>query len=113
MKKLTLTLFLIGVVASACNVSKVAGVKSTGPSDPKADVVQASQKLIALKSLTGKVEATGETAYSKQVQYAAPGLYHLKYHDDSGADMEMVMNESRAFIKSGDTWSKLPGDESP
>jgi len=113
MKKLTIFLAFIACVTAGCNMSKVAGVETKAPSDPKGDVVQAAQKLFALKSLSGTVDATGETAYKKQVQYVAPDRYHVTYRDETGADMEMIMTNTAAYIKSGDSWSKLPGEDSP
>jgi len=113
MKKLTLVLIAIASLAAGCNTARVAGVETKAPSDPKGEVIAASRKLFALNSLTGKVDAVGETSFHKEVQYAAPDRFHVSYRDDTGAEMEMVMDGHLSYIKSGDSWNKMPGDDSP
>lgn len=84
MRKLTLVLIVIATVVSGCKNSQVTTTgPTTAPSDPKADVIEASRKFIALKSLTGKIEADAATPYKQQVQYAAPDRYHVVYRDNS------------------------------
>jgi hypothetical protein len=113
-KKLTLVLILIATV-SGCKNSKSSGSQAdtTASSDPKADVIEASRKLIALKSLTGKIEAVAEKPYKQQVKYVAPDRYDVVYRDDAGAQTEMIMAGNDAFIKSGDSWKEVPGDTNP
>ena len=115
MKKLTLVLILIATVVSGCKNSKVSGSEgdTKASSDPKTAVIEASRKLIALKSRTGKIEATGETPFKQQVQYAAPDRYHVLYREASGHDTEMIMAGNDAHIKSGDSWKEIPGDTNP
>jgi len=116
MKKLTLLLILIAIVASGCKNSKVpseAKGDTTASSDPKARVIEASQKFIALKSLTGKMDAVAETSFKQQVEYVAPDRYHVVYRDDKGAEAEMIMAGNDAYIKEGDSWKKLPGETNP
>lgn len=115
MKKLTLVLILIGIVVSGCQNSKVTGSPgaTTAPSDPKADVITASRKFIALKSLTGKIEADAVTPYQQQVEYAAPDRYRVVYRDNSGAQIETIMGGSDAWVKDGNSWKKAPGDTNP
>jgi len=81
--------------------------------DPKAEVIQASQKIIALKSLSAKLEGTGQTGMQKEAEYVAPDRYHTKFRDDAGADVEMIMVGNDAYIRAGDSWNKMAGDTSP
>ena len=116
MKKQMIFLVLIACATWGCSASKVTGSAGDGKvptADPKAAVIDAARKFTALNSVSGKVEATGETSFTKSVQYAGPDRYHTKYHDDAGADMEMIIVGQEAFIKSDDLWKKLHGDESP
>lgn len=115
MKTLTLVLILIATAVSGCKNSKVSGSEgdAKASSDPKAAVIEASRKFIALKSLTGKIEADATTPYKQQVQYAAPDRYHIAYRDISGAEMETIMGGSDAWVKSGDSWKKMSGDTNP
>lgn len=115
MRKLTLVLIVIAIVVSGCKNSKVTGSPeaTTAPSDPKADVIQASRKFIALKSLTGKIEADATTPYKQQVEYAAPDRYHVVYRDNSGAEAETIMGGNNAWVKSGDSWKKMAGETNP
>ena len=115
MKKLTLVLILIATLVSGCKTSKVSG--STGDpkasSDPKGAVIEASRKFISLKSLTGKIEAAAETAFKQQVDYVAPDRYRVVYRDAKGAEAEMIMIGKDAYIKEGDSWKKMQGENSP
>ena len=114
MRKLTLVLIVIATVVSGCKNSQVTTTgPTTAPSDPKADVIEASRKFIALKSLTGKIEADAATPYKQQVQYAAPDRYHVVYRDNSGAEAETIMGGNDAWAKSGDSWKKMPGGTNP
>jgi outer membrane lipoprotein-sorting protein len=115
MKKLTLVLILIAILVSGCKNSKVSGSPgaTTAPSDPKAAVIEASRKFIALKSLTGKIEADAATPYKQQVEYAAPDRYHVVYRENSGAETETIMGGNDAWVKSGDSWNKMPGNTNP
>ena len=115
MKKLLLLLIFIASVASACKTSAVAGpeAKAATSADPKADVIAASRKFIALNSLSGKIDAVAETPYRQQVEYVAPDRYHVLYRDDTGAELEMVMTGSSAYIKSGDTWNESNSPTNP
>ena len=115
MKKLMLVLIFIATVVSGCKTSKVSGTPggATAPSDPKAEVIEASRKFIALKSLTGKIEGNATTPYKQQVEYAAPDRYHVVYRDNAGAEAETIMGGNDAWVKSGDSWKKMPGDTNP
>lgn len=115
MKKLMLVLILIAAVVSGCKTAKVSGSEgdTTPPSDPKAAVLEASQKFMALKSFRGNIDADAETPYKQQVEYVAPDRYHVVYRDAAGAVTETVMGGKDAWVKSGDSWNKMPGDTSP
>jgi len=115
MKKLTLVLILIASVASACKTAAVAGSEGSPAtsSNPKADVLAASKKFIALNSLSGKIEAVAETPYKQQVEYVAPDRYHVVYRDNTGAEVEMIMAGNSSYVRSGDTWNETPGSTNP
>ena len=116
MKKLTLVLIFIAIAVSGCKNSKVASEAkgdATASSDPKAAVIEASRKFIALKSLTGKIDADAETPYKQTVEYVAPDRYHVMYRDDKGGEADMIMVGNDAYIKEGDSWKKMPGEVSP
>ena len=111
MKKLSLVLILFATVVSGC-VSRSQG-DTKASSDSKAAVIDASRKFIALKSLTGKIEAAAEKPFKQKVEYVAPDRYHVVYRDDAGAETEMIMAGKDAYIKSGDSWKEIPGDTNP
>ena len=115
MKKLTLVLIFIAIVVSGCKNSKVSGSQgdTTASRDPKAEVIEASRKFIALKSLKGNIEAVAETSYKQMVEYVAPARYHVVYRDAAGAETEMIMVGNDAYTKDGDSWKKVPGDTAP
>ena len=116
MKKLTPFLLFTACLAAGCaNFQPVSGSKGgvTASSDAQADVIQASRKLIALSSLSGKIEADAETPYDQKVEFIAPDRYHVKYRDSSGADVEMIMAGEDTFLRSGDSWNEVPGDTNP
>ena len=115
MRKVTLVLILIATVVPGCKTSKVSGSEgdTTASSDPKAAVLEASRKFIALKSFRGNIEAVAETPYKQQVEYVAPDRYHVVYRDNAGAGTEMIMVGNEAYTKDGDSWKKLPGESSP
>ena len=113
MKKLSLVLIFIACMTAGCaKLQPVSGSSGgiTASSDAKADVIQASHKLIALNSLSAKIEADAETPYDQKVKYVAPDRYDVKYRDSSGAEVEMIMAGNDAYLKSGDSWNEIPGD---
>ena len=81
---------------------------ATGGSDPKADVIDASRKFIALPFFTAKMEGVGQTEIKSEVSYAAPDKYHVKYLGGTGAGMEMIWIGKDGFMKMGDKWTKMP-----
>src|SRR3954469_7387975 len=115
MKRLTLVLILIATAVSGCRNLKASGSESDpkSSSDPKAAVIEASRKFMALKSLVGKIEAAAETPFKQQVEYLAPDRYRVVYRDDAGAETETIMVGNAAYLKSGDSWKKMPGETSP
>src|SRR3954471_6141222 len=116
MTKRSLLLIFIACAISACKATSGAGTSNTAGSqhiDPKAEIVQASQKIMGLKSLSAHLEGTGQTGMKKDAEYVAPDRFHTKFRDDAGADVEMIMIGNDAYIKSGDSWNKMAGDTSP
>ena len=118
MKKLLLIIFLLAAVSLGCKLSGLlpggeggsGSGSSSGGADPKADVVEASRKFIALKAFSAKMEGTGQTEIKSQVDYAAPDRFHVTYLAGTGAGMELIMVGNQSFIKTGGKWSKMPGD---
>lgn len=94
--------------------SSSGGGTATGGSDPKADVVAASKKFIALRSFSAKMEGTGQTEIKSQVDYLAPDRFHIQYLGGTSAGMEMIVVGSDMFMKAPGTgkWSKMPGNGS-
>ena len=89
MKKLILILILLTCVVSGCTSTKSeepGGVRT----DSKVDVIDACQKLIALKELSAMVDGEGQLAIRKDVQFVAPDRYHIKFDDGTGAHVEMI-----------------------
>src|SRR3982751_2397817 len=115
MKVITLILVLAACIASGCaNLKPVEAGTATSPemADPKAAVIDASRKLTALKGLSAIVDGTGgKLTIKKDVQYVAPDRYHIKFDDETGAHVEMINIGNESYIRSGDSWDKLPGNE--
>lgn len=125
MKKLTLMILLLSSAAIGCKfIDSIRGGGSDGgttggssggsvtaSSDPRADIVAAANKFIALKAFSAKMEGMGQTEIKSQVDYVAPDRYHVKYLGGTGAGMEMIFVGSQSFMKAaGGSWSKIPGD---
>src|SRR3982750_2299959 len=113
MKVLIFILILTAGVASGCKALQASeSDRPTGPAaDPKGVVIAASRKLIALKSLSAIVEGQGQLAIRKDVQFVAPDRYHIKFDDETGAHVEMLSIGNDTYIRSGDSWNKLAGDD--
>ena len=119
MKKLTLILLLLASVSLGCKLSSLmpaggagsgGGGTSSSGADPKADIVEASKKFIALKAFSAKMEGMGQTEIKSQVDYAAPDRYHISYLGGTGAGMEIIYIGNQTYMKTGGKWSKTPGD---
>lgn len=118
MKKLPVILLLLCAVSLACKLSSLmpggggegGGGSSSGGSDPKADIVEASRKFIALKSFSAKMEGVGQTEIKSQVDFIAPDKFHVSYLGGTGAGMELIYIGSDSYMKTGGKWSKMPGD---
>ena len=119
MKKLTLILLFLVAVSLGCKLSSLLPGSGSGSSnggssgsgaDPKADIIEASRKFIALQSFSAKMEGMGQTEIRSQVDYVAPDRYHVSYLGGTGAGMEMIMIGNQSFMKTGGKWSKVPGD---
>ena len=116
MKGLTLILILSACMASGCaNFRQVEAGDSTATAgaDPKADVLNASRKIMAQNALSGRLVGEGQKMIRKNVEFVAPDRYHVNFTDETGAQVEMIMIGNDTYIKSGDSWSKLSGDISP
>lgn len=116
MKKLSPILLILFLCALGCNMSSIKNLVSggaggkgtaTGGSDPKADVVEASKKFLALPFFTANMEGMGQTEIKSQVQFSAPDSFHIKYLGGTGAGMEMVYIGKNGYMKSGDKWTKM------
>lgn len=124
MKKLALVMLVLGFFAVGCKLGSLKDLvsggasgssnsskgSSTGGSDPKADIVDASKKFIALPAFSAKMEGQGQTEIKSQVDYVAPDRYHIMYLGGTGAGMEMIMIGNQSYMKAGGKWSKMPGD---
>lgn len=114
MKKLTLILLLLAAVSLACKLSSLmpgsGGGSPGGGSDPKADIVEASRKFIALKAFSAKMEGMGQSEIKSQVDYLAPDRFHISYLGGTGAGMEIIYIGNQTYMKTGGKWSKTPGD---
>ena len=119
MKKLSLILLLLAFASLACKWSSLmpgsgggsgSGGSSSGGADPKADIVEASKKFIALKAFSAKMEGMGQTEIKSQVDYVAPDRYHISYLGGTGAGMEIIYIGNQTYMKTGGKWSKTPGD---
>ena len=116
MKKLSPVLLILFLCALGCNMSSIKSLipgasggkgTATGGSDPKADVVEAARKFIALPFFTANMEGMGQTEIKSQVQFSAPDSFHIKYLGGTGAGMEMVYIGKNGYLKSGDKWTKM------
>ena len=83
---------------------------SSAGADPKAEVIDASRKFIGLPFFTAKMEGEGQTPLRSEVSYFAPDRYHIKYLGGTGAGMEMIMIGNDTYMKTGEKWTKMPGN---
>jgi hypothetical protein len=118
MRKLGPIFLLLLFVAAGCKmpgaikglVSGGAGSQNgtaTGGSDPKADIVEASKRFIALPAFSAKMDGVGQVPIRSQVDYAAPDRYHVMYLGGTGAGMELIMIGNVTYMKAGDKWTKM------
>ena len=120
MKNLLLVLFLLALGSLGCK--QLGGLSgggasggsssggASGGSDPRADVVAASKKLIDLKSFSAKMEGMGQTEIKQQVDFVAPDRYHVMYQGGNAAGMELIYIGSDSYMKTGGKWTKTPGN---
>lgn len=114
MKKLTLILILIASVGFGCKfLDSLKGAGSgggtgTGGSDPKADVIAASRKFTELKFFSAKMDGVGQTEIKSQVDYVEPDRFRVNYLAGTGSGMEMIMIGNDSYMKTGNSWSKMP-----
>ena len=118
MRKLGPIFLLLLFVAAGCKmpgaikglVSGGAGSQkgtATGGSDPKADIVEASKRFIALPAFSAKMDGVGQVPIRSQVDYAAPDRYHVMYLGGTGAGMELIMIGNVTYMKAGGKWTKM------
>lgn len=122
MKKLNLVLLILALFVVGCKltdslrdmVSGGAGggkpnTTSTGGTDPREDVVQASKKFIALPAFSAKMEGFGQMEIRQQVDFVAPDRFHVTYLAGAAPGMEIIMIGNQSYMKTGGKWSKMPG----
>ena len=54
------------------------------------------------------MDGVGQTEIKSQVDYIAPDRFHVKYLAGTGAGMELIMIGDQSFMKTGNSWSKMP-----
>src|SRR5258706_7927483 len=115
MKNLALIILVLAAVSLGCG--KLSGLlpggrggSASGRSDPKADIVEASRKFIALQAFSAKMNGMGQTEIKSQVDYIAPDRFHIIYLGGTGAGMEMIMIGNQSFMKTNGKWTKMDGD---
>lgn len=114
MRKLSPAFLLIVLVVIGCKLPGALsgggskGATATGGSDPKADIVEASRKFLALPYFTANMDGMGQTEIRSQVKYLAPDRLHITYLGGTGAGMEMIYIGREGYMKSGDNWTKMP-----
>ena len=110
MKKLASVILLLALAGIGCKFLQGLAPGGGGAgSDPKADVIEASRKFIALKSFSARMEGTGQSEIKSEVDYAAPDRFHVKYLGGTGAGMEIIYIGDQTYMKSGSGWSKSSG----
>jgi len=90
-------------------VGSGSGGATKASSDPKQDIIDASNKFIALPYFSAKMNGTGQNELKSQVDYVAPDRYHITYLGGTGAGMEIIMVGNDMYMKTGDKWTKTPG----
>lgn len=102
--------------APASNTAVPTGPASTAGADPKADIVSASRKFIALPSFSAKMDGTGTNEIHSKVEYAAPDRFHVTYLGGTAGGMELIMIGKQMYMKAAGKWSRSPikmGDTMP
>lgn len=84
---------------------------STGGSDPREDVIQASKKFIALPAFSAKMDGFGQFEIKQQVDFVAPDRFHVTYLAGAAPGMELIMIGDQSYMKTGGKWSKMPGGQ--
>jgi outer membrane lipoprotein-sorting protein len=119
MKRITLVILILAFAGMGCKFfdslkgGALGGASGSGSgtasSDPKADVIAASNKFIALDSFRANMEGVGQTEIKSQVDYVAPDRFHVRYLGGTGAGMEMISIGKEMYMRTGDKWTKMPG----
>lgn len=127
MKRLFLPLTLLCIAVLGCSkIKELAGgskdsnpgtsggsskSSSTSGADPKADVVDASKKFLAIPSYIAHMQGSGTQGDLKyQLEYSQPDKFHMTYQGGPGSGMEMIAIGSNMYTKMGGKWVKSPGD---
>ena len=77
--------------------------------DPREDVVAASNKFMALPYFTAKMEGMGQTEIKSEVKFVAPDRFHVKYlGTGTGAGMEMIFLGKDMYMNANGKWTKMP-----
>lgn len=82
---------------------------ATGGSDPKADVIEASRKFIALQSFTANMNGVGQSEIKSEMKYLAPDKFHIRHF--GGAEVIYIGKD--AYSKVAGKWSMGPSGLDP
>jgi hypothetical protein len=102
--------------SAASNSGPSTGTKTSYSGEPKADIIAASKKFIALPAFSAKMDGTGTNEMHYKVEYAAPDKFHIAYLGGTGAGIEMIIIGKQTYMKMGGNWIKSPapsGDSIP
>lgn len=117
MKIVSILLILFACGLTGCKATQAVETpsqpSSAGHADPRAEVIAASKKLAALPQLSAIVEGKGKLGLRKDVEYIAPDRYHIKFDDATGAHVEMINIGKETYIRNGDSWDLVPGNDPP
>ncbi|MEP6944376.1 MAG: hypothetical protein ABJA02_00545 [Acidobacteriota bacterium] len=94
----------------ASNSGPSTGTTTANSGEPKADIIAASKKFIALPAFSATMDGTGTNAIHSKVEYAAPDRFHISYLGGTGAGMEMIMIGKQTYMKNAGSgnWNKSP-----
>jgi hypothetical protein len=78
--------------------------------DPRADVIAASKKFIALPKFSAKMDGMGKTELHTTLDYQAPDRYHMLNLSNSQQQMnEFIIIGKDMYMQFGGRWQKMPG----
>lgn len=116
MKRNYIAFIVLIMAAVGCKIPGLSGGggagskgTATGGSDPKADVIEASKRFIALPSFRAKMDGVGQTEIKSEIDYLSPDKFHVKYLGGTGAGMELIYIGNDGYMKAGGgSWTKMP-----